>query len=114
SYLAWNSQASELTSGYLMFTKLADLASPGAARIFLFQDVLPENICYPAFVVRMPGGSPEGFFHYPSSQHNGGGVLAYCDGHTEYHRWRDRRTRPGAISGIVAHTTSSPNNPDLE
>jgi prepilin-type processing-associated H-X9-DG protein len=113
SYLGWNSTPSELTAGYLIVTRLPQLARPGPARVFLFQDVLPANLCYPAFMVRMPGGS-ESFFHLPSSEHNRSGVVSFCDGHVESHRWVDPRTRPQIPpSGIVAHAISAPNSPDL-
>jgi prepilin-type N-terminal cleavage/methylation domain-containing protein/prepilin-type processing-associated H-X9-DG protein len=116
-YVGWNNSLvyAEIDTNYVIFKKLTDLGRGGLAKIFLFQDVYPENICYPAFMVETPGASMDGFFHYPSSRHTGGGVLAYCDGHTEYHRWRDRRTHPYvATDGLLGHTTPCPKNRDLE
>jgi len=111
-HLNWVSEKSALAPHYLIYRKLATLARPGPARIFLFQDVLPDNLCYPAFVVSM-SATPAKFFHFPSSQHNRGGVLTFADSHAESHRWVDPRTRPASIGGIVAHSLMSPNNPDL-
>ena len=88
------------------------MVGPSPANIFVFQDVHPDNICYPAFVVRMPG-EPEQFFHYPSSLHNGRGVVAFADGHAETHRWLDPRTTPSVTGGILAHWNDSPGNTDL-
>ena len=85
-YLGWITPPTDLTPGYKVFAKMTELSRPGPAGIFLFQDVLPENLCYPAFVVNMPGAGTEGFFHFPSSLHRRGGVLAFCDGHVEAHR----------------------------
>lgn len=113
SYLGWNGPPLELTSGYLTVKRLPQLARLGPAKAFLFQDVLPENLCFPAFMVRMPGGG-DTFFHLPSSQHNRSGVVSFCDGHIESHRWVDPRTRPPVPSdGLVAHSTSAPNSADL-
>jgi len=113
SYLGWNGAPLELTSGYLIVNRLPQLTRLGPAKAFLFQDVMPENLCFPAFIVRMPGGG-ESFFHLPSSQHNRSGVVSFCDGHVESHRWVDSRTRPQvSTDGIVAHSSSAPNSPDL-
>jgi prepilin-type processing-associated H-X9-DG protein len=35
----------------------------------------------------------DNFFHYPSTLHQQGGVLAFADGHVERHRWSDPETR---------------------
>jgi prepilin-type N-terminal cleavage/methylation domain-containing protein len=114
SYLGLAMAVSEVTPNYRQFKKSGELASAQPSNIFLFQDVLPENLCYPAFIVRMPGGTPEGFFHYPSSLHRGRGVLTFTDGHAESHRWVDKRTRLKPRAGtIVAHWESSANNADL-
>jgi prepilin-type N-terminal cleavage/methylation domain-containing protein len=119
-YLGWRNPASELTRWYRIFSKLTDMNGPGPSGTFLTQDVLPENLCYPAFLVNMPGDDwddttvhVEGFNHYPSSQHAGAGVLTFCDGHGETHRWLDPRTRPAPVSGYVGHATASPHNVDL-
>lgn len=113
SYLGWSGPASELTPDYLVFDRMPQLARVGPANVFLFQDVLPENLCYPAFIVRMPGGG-DSFFHLPSSQHNRRGVLSFSDGHSETHRWVDPRTRPPVPSGgLIAHNNSAANSPDL-
>ncbi len=54
-YLGWITTPSVLTPNYYVFSKLAELSRLGPAKTFLFQDVLPANLCFPAFVVRMPG-----------------------------------------------------------
>ena len=113
SHLNWVSENGLLAPNYVVYHTLASLSRPGPSRIFMFQDVMPENICYPAFVVLMSSPSSFSFFHFPSSQHNRGGVLTFADGHAEYRRWRDPRTRPAPVGGLVAHHIPSPNNEDL-
>lgn len=100
-----------LSSGYRSFKKMADLVPARPSNIFLFQDVLPENLCFPAFVVPMQ--ESQGFFHFPSSQHLKMGVVVFADGHAESHRWVDERTRPKPVNGLVGHNILSPNNRDL-
>ncbi len=60
------------------------------------------------------------FADYPSSQHNGGGVISFADGHVELHRWVDARTKIPIRNVMVADPTSnswvntpSPNNEDI-
>jgi prepilin-type processing-associated H-X9-DG protein len=112
-YVGWSQSVNERSPGYQVFTRVPQLSRAGPARIFLFQDVLPANLCYPAFIVRMPG-SGESFFHLPSSEHNRAGVVSFCDGHVESHRWVDPRTRPKVPpDAIVAHSISAVNSADL-
>jgi len=99
------------STGYRTFKRMGDLGAARSSTTFLFQDVLPENLCFPSFVVYMT--TPEAFFHFPSSQHLKLGVIPFTDGHVESHRWVDERTRPKPVNGSVAHGISSPGNPDL-
>ena len=112
AYMGWALGSEELTGGYTIFHKTSDLAQASPACLFTFQDVHPDNICFPAFVVRMPGDE-ESFYHYPSSQHGGRGVLTFADGHIQTHRWTDPRTMPPVTGGILAHWEVSLGNADL-
>jgi hypothetical protein len=112
AYMGWVLGPEELTAGYTIFRKTSDMALASPASLFAFQDVHPDNICLPAFVVRMPGDE-ESFYHYPSSQHHGRGVLSFADGHNESHAWTDPRTMPPVNGSILGHWNSSPGNADL-
>ena len=112
AYIGWSIDRDELNPDYRVMSKTSDLTEPGPSGVFVFQDVHPDNICYPAFMVRMPG-EPEQFYHYPSSLHAGRGVLTFADGHAETHRWTDPRTSPQANGGILAHWNDSTGNADL-
>jgi prepilin-type N-terminal cleavage/methylation domain-containing protein/prepilin-type processing-associated H-X9-DG protein len=108
------SRTDYITPNYQTFKKTSDLSSLSPAGVFVFQDVNPANICFPAFVVRMPGSSIEGFFHYPAAYHNGSGVLSFADGHAEHRRWKDPRTSITVkASDVLLHSYESPNNIDL-
>lgn len=113
AYLGWAVDPKELNLSFRIFVKASDLNTVSVANIFAFQDVHPDNICMPAFMVNMPGGAEEALYHYPSSQHNRRGLIAFADGHTEPRRWRDPRTTPPATGGILAHWDASPGNEDL-
>jgi prepilin-type N-terminal cleavage/methylation domain-containing protein/prepilin-type processing-associated H-X9-DG protein len=99
------------SASYVVFKKQSELARPGPGTIFVFTDVLPENLCFPGFVINMP--PTDVWFHIPSSQHRNGGVLTFADGHAEHHRWLDPRTRPPTAAGIVAHSTPCSGSVDL-
>jgi prepilin-type processing-associated H-X9-DG protein len=116
AYVGVSTPSSDLNSQYRAFQKLPDLQSSTPANIFVFQDVHPGSICVPAFIVYMPGSSVNGFFHYPSSLHNGSGILGFADSHVEAHRWKDARTLfpKTTASGIVAHWDWSPQNADID
>ena len=97
---------------YRIFRKSADLASP--ANTFAFQDVTPQNLCTPAFIVLLPGRALDTFFHFPATHHNRRGVLSFADGHSEAHRWRDARTfRTAALGVKIGHNVYLARNPDL-
>jgi prepilin-type processing-associated H-X9-DG protein len=113
AYMGWSLDSAELNRDYRVFSKASDMNERSPASLFVFQDVHPDNLCFPAFVVRMPE-EPEQFFHYPSSLHNGGGVVTFADSHVEAHRWVDRRTTPPVTGGVLAHWNDSPANADLD
>lgn len=112
-YLGPNGQMSDhLSARYRVFRKSSDIVSP--VTTFLFQDVTPQNLCTPAFIVYLPGRATGTFFHFPAAHHNRAGVVGFTDGHVEAHRWRDGRTiRTAALGTKIGHNFSSPNNPDL-
>jgi prepilin-type N-terminal cleavage/methylation domain-containing protein/prepilin-type processing-associated H-X9-DG protein len=105
----------DLSPDHFSFFKSSDFVRLSPSMTFVFQDVFPPNICWPAFMVNPAGFRGNGFYHYPATHHNWASVIAYADGHVESHRWRDSRTRPTVGSdGVTAHWTTSPNNEDLD
>jgi hypothetical protein len=101
-----------ISARYQAFRKSSDIPSP--AHTFVSQDVTPQNLCTPAFIVLLPGKSSDQFFHFPATHHNRNGVLSFTDGHAEAHRWRDARTfRTAALGVKIGHNVSSPKNLDL-
>lgn len=113
AYIGWTTSPTTLTKNYLIFKQTADLHAMMPSQLFVFQDVHPDNICTPAFLVWMPGDARKGFGHYPSTLHSRSSVLGYADGHVASHRWTDERTFHPPIGGGW-HNTPSPNNPDVD
>ena len=109
-----NSMNDRLSTRYQVFHKSADIQNPSG--IFLFQDLTPQSLCTPAFIVLMPGmdGGLDRFFHIPATHHNRGGVVSYIDGHVEPHRWLDHRLFQNSPTGVrIAHNLSSPRSGGL-
>ncbi len=107
--------ASDLSPRHVVFRKTTDFTRLSPAGAFLFMEVNPASLCFPAFVVRPQGFGPDGFFHYPAGNHNRGATMAWVDGHADRHHWTDRRTlRYEAPPGIIAHWFDCPRNEDLD
>jgi prepilin-type N-terminal cleavage/methylation domain-containing protein/prepilin-type processing-associated H-X9-DG protein len=102
-----------LSTRYRAFRKASDVAAPAAT--FLTQDLTPQSLCTPAFVVLMPGNANEQFFHLPATHHNRGGVVAFTDGHVEAHRWFDPKTfRKATMGQRIDHNLAAPRSRDLQ
>jgi prepilin-type N-terminal cleavage/methylation domain-containing protein/prepilin-type processing-associated H-X9-DG protein len=101
-----------ISTRYMVFRKSTQVIAP--ARTFLTQDLTPQSLCTPAFIVYLPGQSSSQFFHLPATHHNGGGVISFADGHVETHRWLDWRTIRSTTPGQrIAHDVTARNSRDL-
>lgn len=102
-----------LSSRYRFYRKTSDLGAP--SHLFLTQDLSPQSLCTPAFIVLMPGNANDQFFHLPAVHHNSGGVVGFADGHSEPHRWQDARTfRKSTLGQRIDHNLTVPNSKDLK
>ena len=82
---------------YRTFRKTADLNNPEPSRFFVLIDEHPDSINGGGFAVRMVESDRmhEGrIIDYPASHHNGSGTLSFADGHSEFRKWIDTRTKP--------------------
>jgi len=113
SYLGWTIPLGTFNSNIRWtFMKTADLAVADPSSLFVFLDVAPSSICHSAFVVVM---GEIYYYHRPSVQHLGSGVLTFADGHAESHRWLEAQTRDLSLSGESSHFISPvPGNRDLK
>ena len=102
-----------LSTRYRSFRKTTDVPSP--SEIFQTQDLSPQSLCTPAFIVLMPGNAISQFFHLPAVHHNNGGVVGFNDSHAEGHKWLDARTfRKATLGQRIDHNLSVPNSRDLK
>ena len=107
------------TGGYLEYRKSSSLIRPGPSRTWVFLDEREDVINDGFFYVDMRGYDPINskayvIGDYPASYHNGSGGIAFADGHSEIHQWRDPRTKPVLKKGRnIPWGAPSPNNPDV-
>lgn len=120
--LAMNSWLAEgrlsQSPGYRVFKKASDLTVPGPSRTWVMIDEREDSIDDGYFAVNMTGypDAPRTIIwvNYPANYHGNAAGLAFADGHSEIHRWRDPRTTPALTPGKrMPLNVSSPNNEDL-
>ena len=95
--------------------KLTQMLNP--ANLFVFTDENPDSIDFVTFWVedRKSGAGLSGHAgSCPSSLHEGGATLSFADGHVEWHRWQDARTKPPVTyAQRLEFDVAMPGNPDL-
>ncbi|MSU37070.1 MAG: DUF1559 domain-containing protein [Pedosphaera sp.] len=99
-------------TNYQAFIKQTDIASVSPSQIFTFLDVAPGFVCHAGFVVAEENDL---YYHMPSAQHEGGGVVAFADGHVDGHRWTESKTIEEAVTTqwLSHHFFFRPGNRDL-
>ncbi|NBR85824.1 MAG: type II secretion system protein [Verrucomicrobia bacterium] len=77
-------------STYAKFTRLDSMLNP--ADRFVFIDEEPAGLNDGVYWVADPLPTATTFIDYPASYHNNSCGLSFADGHSETHRWTDKRT----------------------
>lgn len=120
SMLSWfnGSDADFFTgcSGYRKYQKASQAVNPGPAMTIVFLDERCDSINDGEWCSSMNGwpDQPRSWtlIDFPGSYHGGAGGLAFVDGHSEIHKWKDARTIP-PIGRLTKLNVSSPNNQDV-
>jgi prepilin-type processing-associated H-X9-DG protein len=58
-----------------------------------------------------PNAATTRIIDYPASYHGGAGGLAFADGHSEIHKWKDPDTMPPLQTNLSVK--NDPNNQDI-
>lgn len=103
---------------WTVFSKLSQIRHPTKMMVVL--DENEDSINNGWFGMNMLGypNSPSqaSIFDWPAYYHNRAAGIAFADGHSEIHRWRDSRTMPPVRDVTLVlnvNGTPSPNNPDV-
>ena len=97
------------------YLKMSDLLVPGPSNTWVLLDEHPDSINDGFFCVDMrgyPDPAQAKLPDLPASFHNKAAGIAFADGHSEIHRWKDPRTMPG-IRRTDPPAVSHANNPDV-
>jgi prepilin-type N-terminal cleavage/methylation domain-containing protein/prepilin-type processing-associated H-X9-DG protein len=106
----------------IVYLKYSQLSKPGPDRIFMLIDEREDANSWANFYVDMAGYSPYNpnaymLYDFPASYHGNAGGVSFCDGHSEIHRWRDKRTMPPVVPQVSIwngqNGGSSPGNVDV-
>jgi prepilin-type N-terminal cleavage/methylation domain-containing protein/prepilin-type processing-associated H-X9-DG protein len=97
------------------YTRMSDFINPGPVGTWVLLDEHPDSMNDGFFCVDMrgyPDPAQAKLPDLPASFHAGAAGIAFVDGHSEIHKWKDPRTKPP-----VRHTgpplISQANNPDV-
>ena len=104
-YNVWN------TDGKVrIFKKDADMATMGAANLWMFIDENPYSINDGYFAC-----DPEDnvWYDYPATYHNGAGGMAFCDGHAQIKKWHDASVLTMTTENPSSMSPNPSNCPDL-
>jgi len=79
-----------------LFQRTTDIIDPPPDKAWVFIDEHEDSIDDGRFAVRAPGDlwwTPTYWVELPGSRHNGGTVISFADGHSEFKKWVDPRTK---------------------
>ena len=97
------------------YNKMSDLRDPGPAGTWVLLDEHPDSMNDGFFCVDMngyPNPRMASFPDLPASFHNKAAGIAFADGHSEIHKWKDPRTMP-PVSRRDPPSVSHANNVDV-
>src|SRR5439155_15376858 len=85
-------------TGWLKYKRTSQVLNPGPAMTMVFLDERCDSINDGEWCTSMYGWPDEPtqwkLIDFPGSYHGGSGGIAFVDGHSEIHKWRDARTTP--------------------
>ena len=103
---------------YRVFVKQHQIVDPSPSEAMVLLDEREDSINDGYFAVDMTGypDKPKAMMlvDYPASYHNAAAGIAFADGHSEIHKWRDSRTIPPLAKGReLKLNISTPENLDM-
>lgn len=92
------------------FTKLSGISAPSPSEAFVFVDEQADSIDDCFFAVQADAPSVGYWQNTPASNHGNNGQVSFADGHAEYWRWKEARTK--TLKGVSITTSKA--DRDLE
>jgi len=104
---AWNG-----ITGYVIYTKLANMSRPGPSKTWVFMEESPIGVDDAYFAVDPRQTTT--WYNVPAVLHGNASVLAFADGHSDAHRWTDANMIHGiGANGNGNNISADPNSQDL-
>jgi len=133
SMLSWfnGADAQNFGPGFTVYKKIDQVLKPGPSKTIVFVDERCDSVNDGEWCSGMSGWPDKpalwNIVDVPGSYHGGSCGFAFCDGHSEIHKWKDSRTTPPIGKGnpnipeanspdaywIMDHSTRNPKQPDL-
>jgi prepilin-type N-terminal cleavage/methylation domain-containing protein len=99
-------------NGYFVYTKLGNMARPGASRTWVFMEESPIGIDDGYFAVDPRQTTT--WYNVPAVLHGNASEMAYADGHSETRQWTDGNMIHGkGANSNGNNVTADPTSPDL-
>ena len=97
------------------YGKLTDITRPAPDMLWVITDEHPDSINDAGLAVECALTNAQAkIIDYPASFHARAGGIAFADGHSEIHKWKDPRTMPPVrYNNDLRLNVESPNNPDV-
>lgn len=107
-------QGFPFSSTFFVAKKMSELTTPGPSDAWVFMDEQPDSIDDGIFYTDYAATNGIGqFTELPGSQHGGACGIAFADGHSVIHKWKDPRTVRDVSYTIVQRVMMSTPNNDL-
>jgi prepilin-type processing-associated H-X9-DG protein len=98
------SHAHQANNPWFTYGKLAHMVRPSPSHLWVLLDEDAYSINDAAFAITMVENK---FLDGPGTYHNFAAGIAFADGHSEIHKWKDGRTKWAGARSF------SPDNPDV-
>ncbi len=97
-----------------IYRRTADVDDPSPADLWVFLEEHSDSINDAAFSVAMDSQLQNARWQsMPAAFHEGSCGFSFADGHTESHKWKDRRTfYPVTYNSVFPYGQLQPNNPN--
>ncbi|HOC58144.1 MAG TPA: prepilin-type N-terminal cleavage/methylation domain-containing protein [Verrucomicrobiota bacterium] len=105
----------QLSEPWRKFGKMTDIIRPSPDMLWVITDEHPDSINDAGLAVECAWTNANArIIDYPASFHANACGIAFADGHSEIHKWKDPRTMPPVkYDNTLPLNVSSPNNPDV-
>jgi prepilin-type N-terminal cleavage/methylation domain-containing protein len=103
------------STDWCTYGKLGDITKPSPSMLWVITDEHPDSINDAGLAVECAlTNAAAKIIDYPASFHANACGLAFADGHSEIHKWKDQRTMPRVnYDNNLPLNVPSANNPDV-